>query len=146
MIDPLEERLQTIRDAVARRRAALNFFDNVQEVETPQPRTARRTLRRWKTKGYALLTAEQENEIVERLKKSERERELARAFNVSRGTVAQLRKRFNVQYQGRIPPAVKEQIVAELRASDHAPQIAIARKFNISHKTVGKIHRAMVSA
>jgi DNA-binding CsgD family transcriptional regulator len=146
MIDALDERLALIRECVTRRRMAQETVNNVDSFETPQPRTARRTLRRWKTRGYALLTAEQENEIVERLKKSERERELARAFNVSRGTVAQLRKRFNVQYQGRIPPAVKEQIVAELRASDHAPQIAIARKFNISHKTVGKIHRAMVSA
>jgi ribosomal protein S8 len=149
MSDPLDERLERIRECVQRRRATLTLVDTVRTQ--PRPVVTRRTSRprRWESKRYAILTQVQEDEIAVRLKNGETEMDLARAFHVSKGTTRRIRVQRQIPYRGRpgrmIPVETRAQVLDALRSRQGTCR-EIAARFGICKATLGKIKREMVSA
>jgi hypothetical protein len=146
MSDPLDERLTLIRQCAERRRAAHGY-----ETPPPQPHTVvtlrLRPRRRAESKRYPMLTLVQEDEIAERLRRGETELNLARAYNVSKGTTRRIRVQRQIPVRGRcghrIPPETKAQILDALRTRQGTCR-AIAARFGICKATLGKIKREMV--
>jgi transposase-like protein len=146
----LDERLDLIRECVARRRMESRLCDTVPEAKTSQPRqlTGRNRPRVWKTKNSRIVTPEQENEIAERLRRGEKERDIARKFHVSKYIPRRIRVQLQIPYRGRpgrhISEETRAQIVEALR-SQQGTYRELGKRFNVCKATLGQIKRKMMS-